>query len=69
MNVIQIPLWLTFLLSSFFFLKNTLSFVGEMLFRGTERNKCGMFRQMLKRGTDNIKSIMLRYMATVGTYR
>ena len=24
---------------------------GDMLFRGTERNQCGIFRKMLKRGT------------------
>ena len=40
-----------------------------MLFRGTERNRCGIFRQKLKRRTGHIKSIKLRYIATVGTYR
>ena len=33
----------------------------EMLFRGTERNRCGIFRQMLNCGTGNIKAIKLRY--------
>jgi len=26
--------------------------IGDMLFRGTEQNQCGIFSKMLKRGTD-----------------